>query len=124
MVRLRKNARFAVGEVCMGETKAAEPESFDPGSHEYWMSRALELAARAAALGEVPVGAVIVKDGSIIGEGFNSPETDKDPTAHAEIKAIRQAAARLGGWRLALHGITLTTLYSRTNLARVCHTQA
>ena len=70
------------------------------GSPEAYMARALELAEHAAALGEVPVGAVIVRGGRIIAEGFNSPETDKDPTSHAEMKAIRQAAAVLGGWRL------------------------
>ena len=68
---------------------------------ELFMEEALELARRAAEAGEVPVGAVIVKDGEIIGRGFNSTETDKDPTCHAEIKAIRQAAEKLGGWRLS-----------------------
>lgn len=68
---------------------------------ELFMEEALRLARLAAEAGEVPVGAVIVKDGEIIGRGFNSTETDKDPTCHAEIKAIRQAAAALGGWRLS-----------------------
>ncbi len=66
-----------------------------------FMEEALRLARLAAEAGEVPVGAVIVKDGEIIGRGFNSTETDKDPTCHAEMKAIRQAAAALGGWRLS-----------------------
>ena len=68
--------------------------------HEEYMRMALDLARQAAAEGEVPVGAVIVKDGKVIGEGRNSTEGDKDPTCHAEIKAIKQAAAALGGWRL------------------------
>ena len=68
---------------------------------ELFMEEALKLARLAAEAGEVPVGAVVVKDGEIIGRGFNSTETDKDPTCHAEIKAIRQAAAALGGWRLS-----------------------
>ncbi len=68
---------------------------------ELFMEEALKLARLAAEAGEVPVGAVIVKDGEIIGRGFNSTETDKDPTCHAEMKAIRQAAAALGGWRLS-----------------------
>ena len=68
---------------------------------ELFMEEALRLARLAAEAGEVPVGAVIVKDGEIIGRGFNSTETDKDPTCHAEIKAIRQAAAALDGWRLS-----------------------
>ncbi len=64
------------------------------------MRRALDLAAEAAAAGEVPVGAVVVKDGVVIGEGRNSPRATSDPTAHAEIGAIREAAAALGNERL------------------------
>jgi tRNA(adenine34) deaminase len=65
------------------------------------MRSALELAGQAAAHGEVPVGAVVVKDGAIIGRGFNRPITASDPTAHAEIVALREAAAALGNYRLA-----------------------
>ena len=57
-------------------------------------------AEKAALEGEVPVGAVIVKDGEIIARGHNQNETLKDPTAHAEVMALRQAGAVLGGWRL------------------------
>jgi tRNA(adenine34) deaminase len=64
------------------------------------MERALALARRAAAAGEVPVGAVLVRDGEIIGEGYNRPISACDPTAHAEILALRQAAARVGNYRL------------------------
>lgn len=64
------------------------------------MQAALEEAKKAAALGEVPVGAVIVKDGEIISRGHNEVETRKDPTAHAEMLAIRRATEALGGWRL------------------------
>ena len=64
------------------------------------MRRALELAAKARDLGEVPVGAVVVKDGAVIGEGHNAPRESHDPTAHAEIVAIRAAAAALGNERL------------------------
>lgn len=67
---------------------------------EKFMRRALELAKEAAALGEVPVGAVVVKDGEIIAEGSNLRETDKNATAHAELIAIDKACKRLGGWRL------------------------
>lgn len=69
--------------------------------HEQFMQEALRLARMAYDAGEVPVGAVVVKDGQIVGRGFNSTETDKDPTSHAEMKAIRQAAQTLGGWRLS-----------------------
>ncbi len=67
---------------------------------EQWMRRALELARRAEAAGEVPIGAVVVLDGEIIGEGQNSPIATCDPTAHAEILALRAAAARLQNYRL------------------------
>jgi tRNA(adenine34) deaminase len=64
------------------------------------MSRALELAARAAEAGEVPVGAVVVRGGEIVGEAHNAPRELGDPTAHAEVLAIRRAAAALGSERL------------------------
>lgn len=65
------------------------------------MRRALALAEEAAAIGEVPVGAIVVTAaGEVVGAGFNRREIDQDPTAHAEILAIRQAAAKLGSWRL------------------------
>ena len=64
------------------------------------MKEALKEAEKAAAMGEVPIGAVVVKDGIIIGRGHNKTETAKDPTAHAEMEAIRAASAVLGGWRL------------------------
>ncbi len=65
-----------------------------------FMTRALELAKKAAELGEVPVGAVIVKDGEIIAEGCNLRETDRLSTAHAELIAIENACKALSGWRL------------------------
>ncbi len=74
-------------------------------SHEEYMRRAMELAAQAAAEGDVPVGCVIVKDGEIVGEGRNRREENGDATAHAELEAIRDACGRLGSWRL--HGCTM-----------------
>jgi tRNA(adenine34) deaminase len=65
------------------------------------MKRALDLARAAAQAGEVPIGAVVVKDGVVIGEGRNAPRADHDPTAHAEILAIRAAAKALGEERLS-----------------------
>ena len=64
------------------------------------MRAALELAQQAESAGEVPVGAVVVKDGEIVGRGYNHPISGHDPTAHAEIAALRDAAARLGNYRL------------------------
>lgn len=70
------------------------------GEDEAWMARALQLAGQAAAAGEVPVGAVVVLDGKEIGAGFNAPISGCDPTAHAEIRALRDAASRVGNYRL------------------------
>jgi len=64
------------------------------------MQRALALAERAAGAGEVPVGAVVMRDGQVLGEAHNAPRTLCDPTAHAEVLALRQAAAALGSERL------------------------
>ncbi len=65
-----------------------------------FMREALKLAQRAQELGEVPIGALLVYEGKIIGQGYNLRETSQDPTTHAEMIAIRQAAAHLGSWRL------------------------
>jgi len=67
---------------------------------EQWMTIALEEARAAAAVGDVPVGAVIVDDNTLIGRGRNRRELDRDPTAHAEIVALRDAARTLGQWRV------------------------
>ena len=64
------------------------------------MREALALAAQAGAAGEVPVGAVVVHEGRVVGRGYNRPITSKDPSAHAEIVALREAAAALGNYRL------------------------
>ena len=68
--------------------------------HEQWMGEALALAREALKYEEVPVGAVVVKDGVVIGQGFNTVIMDQDPTAHAEIKALRAAARHVGNYRL------------------------
>jgi len=68
--------------------------------HEKYMTLALSEARKAARIGETPIGAVIVKDGKVVGRGYNRVESGKDPTLHAEMIAIRQAAAKLGVWRL------------------------
>lgn len=65
-----------------------------------YMQIALQLAKEAALAGEVPVGAVVVKDGAIIGQGYNAPIGQHDPSAHAEIEAMREAANTLGNYRL------------------------
>lgn len=68
--------------------------------HDGWMREALALARESAAAGEVPVGALVVQDGQVIGRGRNQPITSHDPTAHAEVQALRDAAARVGNYRL------------------------
>ncbi|MDR3491821.1 MAG: tRNA adenosine(34) deaminase TadA [Gammaproteobacteria bacterium] len=73
---------------------------------QYWMQHAIKLAEAAAKNNEVPVGAVLVKDDEIISEGLNSPIYDFDPTAHAEILALREGGKNLGNYRLVN-----TTLY-------------
>lgn len=69
-------------------------------NHEQYMQIAIELAKKAASHGEVPVGAIVVKDGNIIGRGSNAPISLSDPSAHAEMLAIREAAITLGNYRL------------------------
>ena len=69
-------------------------------SDEIFMRAALELARQAEAAGEVPIGAVVVKDGEIVGRGFNAPISRRDPSAHAEMMALRDAAQYLGNYRL------------------------
>ena len=83
------------------------PEAFaDPatlprvGDDERWMDEALAEARAAAEAGDVPVGCVIVRDGRVVGRGRNRREVEVDPTAHAEIVALRDAARALGRWRL------------------------
>jgi tRNA(adenine34) deaminase len=82
---------------------------------EVFMGRALELARRAQEEGEVPVGSVVVLENRIIGEGWNRPITASDPTAHAEIQAMRAAAAALGNYRL-----TGATLYVTLEPCDMC----
>lgn len=77
----------------------------NPETWEGYMAQALELAREAAGLGEVPVGALVVREGQVLGRGHNRRETDADATAHAEVLAIRQACRALGSWRL--EGCTL-----------------
>lgn len=81
----------------------------------YWMGKALAQAANAGARGEVPIGAVLVKDGVVIGRGYNLREGKQDPCAHAELLAIRQAAKRFKAWRL-----TGTTLYVTLEPCPMC----
>ncbi|RIV24371.1 nucleoside deaminase [Alicyclobacillaceae bacterium I2511] len=69
-------------------------------SHEHWMRVALDYARTAGAQGEVPIGAVLVRDGHVLAGAYNLRETWQDPTAHAELLAIQQASRQLGGWRL------------------------
>ena len=83
--------------------------------HQRFMAEALAEARFAAGLGEAPVGAVLVLDGTIIARGHNLRETSGDPTAHAEVVALREAARRLGTWRL--EG---TTLYVTLEPCAMC----
>jgi tRNA(adenine34) deaminase len=89
--------------------------SNDPASDTQWMKIALEEAAQAPAIGEIPIGAVIVQGEQILGRAHNYREVWQDPTAHAEVVAIRAAASALGSWRL-----TDTTLYVTVEPCVMC----
>ncbi|WP_145140035.1 tRNA adenosine(34) deaminase TadA [Pseudomonas duriflava] len=91
------------------------PPIIDRSQDERFMREAMALATRGAALGEVPVGAVLVRDGEVIGEGFNQPITGHDPSAHAEMQAIRAAAQKLENYRLPG-----TTLYVTLEPCSMC----
>ncbi len=88
--------------------KAAEQEPLSEFSMEQsateedvmWMRHALTLADKAESIGEVPVGACVVLNGELIGEGFNTPITDNDPSAHAELRAVKEAASKVQNYRL------------------------
>ena len=82
---------------------------------EYWMRHCISLAEKAAALQEVPVGAVLIKDNELIAEGWNQPIGSHDPTAHAEIVALRRAAEQLGNYRMPA-----TTLYVTIEPCAMC----
>ncbi len=82
---------------------------------ELFMQHALELARRAESEGEVPVGAVLVRNGEVIGEGWNRPIGSNDPSAHAEIQALRDAGSRVGNYRLPD-----TTLYVTLEPCSMC----
>ncbi len=92
-------------------------ETMDASSEEdtRWMRRALALAEEAAAVGEVPVGAVVVAGGVELGAGRNRREEDQDPMAHAELLALQAAARRMGSWRL-----TGATLYVTLEPCAMC----
>jgi tRNA(adenine34) deaminase len=83
------------------ERIAIAPYTHGVEDHQRWMRLAIAEAARARELGEVPIGAVVVLDDVVVGAGCNEPITAVDPTAHAEIKALRAAASALGNYRLA-----------------------
>ncbi|WP_444998081.1 tRNA adenosine(34) deaminase TadA [Aliikangiella sp. IMCC44359] len=84
-------------------------------NHKYWMKQALLLAEKAEACGEVPVGAILVKDNKIVGEGYNQPIVNHDPTAHAEVIALRAAGRKIGNYRLVD-----TTLYVTLEPCAMC----
>ena len=99
-----------------------------PVNDEFYMREALSLAQAAECLGEVPVGALVVRDGVIVGRGFNSPIGEHDPTAHAEIAALRDAARNLRNYRLSGCELVVTlepcamcaAAISFARIARVC----
>lgn len=102
----------------MNQTEESQVEGtpLDPDQDRRWMAHALRLARQAVEQGEVPVGAVVIgPNGRLLGAAHNQRETLRDPTAHAEILAITQAAHALGTWRL-----TGTTLYATLEPCPMC----
>ncbi len=97
-----------------GRPIAAEAP-IDPVVDEHWMAVALECAARGASAGEVPVGAVLVHEGRCLAQAHNAPIGERDPTAHAEIRVLREAAQRLDNYRLPG-----TTLYVTLEPCPMC----
>ncbi len=95
-----------------GEAELQPMQNFDD---QYWMQQALARAEDAARLGEVPVGAVLVREGALLGAGTNSPLASRDPTAHAEIRALRDAGERADNYRLPG-----TTLYVTLEPCTMC----
>src|SRR5689334_23417823 len=95
------------------ELRDKPPSLISPDEH--WMRAALAEAQAALPHGDVPVGAVVVRDGAVIGAGHNERERRQDPSAHAEMLALRQAAGELGGWRLLE-----TTLYVTLEPCAMC----
>lgn len=83
-------------------------KTFQEGNDLIYMKMALELAVQAFESGETPVGAVVLWEGRVVGRGFNRVELDKDPSAHAEIIAVREAAKNMGDWRLNNASIYVT----------------
>ncbi|MGH8279482.1 MAG: tRNA adenosine(34) deaminase TadA [Gammaproteobacteria bacterium] len=98
-----------------GVVALVQSEEHAVAEHKRWMQEALVLARQAEAAGEVPVGALLVKDGVILGRGWNHPIGARDPTAHAEIIAMRAAAQALGNYRLLD-----TTLYVTLEPCAMC----
>lgn len=99
-----------------GGSAAGMPEGAGQEKQDrYWMSLALEQAGRGQGKGEVPVGAVLVRDGRCLARAHNAPIGEQDPTAHAEIRVLREAARRLGNYRLPG-----TTLYVTLEPCPMC----
>lgn len=92
-IRLRRQS-------ALNMERANKAKKLDDSEDEKWMREALRLAGRASEQGEIPIGAVVVRNGEVIGSGGNSVIALNDPTAHAEIRAIREASRRIGNYRL------------------------
>ncbi|MEJ2480565.1 MAG: tRNA adenosine(34) deaminase TadA [Acidihalobacter sp.] len=98
-----------------GDAERSRYASADCEEDAHWIRRALSLGEAAEAEGEVPVGALVVRDGEVLGEGWNRPVAAQDPTAHAEINALRAAAQAIGNYR-----VTGATLYVTLEPCPMC----
>src|SRR5271169_3437808 len=100
MVQLESGMGQAASSVTVDPTARERNHKATPDHGELWMEEALRAAQRALEAGEVPVGAVVVLDNKIVGRGWNRNLADSDPTAHAEVIALRDAGAHVGNHRL------------------------
>src|SRR5271169_2695596 len=100
MVQLESGMGQAASSVTVDPTARERNHKATPDHGELWMEEALRAAQRALEAGEVPIGAVVVCDGRIVGRGWNRNIAHHDPTAHAEVIALREAGATLGNHRL------------------------
>ena len=100
MARIRTEEEKEAARQAAKQAKKDQEQEEKRPIHEKYMKDAIRQAKKAAALGEVPIGCVIVHDGQVIGRGYNRRNTDKSTLAHAEITAIKRASKKLGDWRL------------------------
>ncbi|MDX2005236.1 MAG: nucleoside deaminase [Meiothermus sp.] len=115
----RKALKIIAGISALRHTALAQPSRYTSAQQQAFMRRAAELRQQAVSAGDQPYGAVVVKDGRIVGEGPSRVVVSQDPTAHAEMEAVRDAARRLGS-----RDLRGCELYSTSRACKMCETAA